>query len=357
MSSGWAAKMFRITGTLVTEPDRLASGFGPGMRVLMSRAGLERTGLIQFGSRAAQRFLFKLKPNVDLDAMKAQLKSALPRVFISDYREGSPVVGKAIDNTTTFLSLISLIALIVGSLGVAMAMYSHLQQRMDTIAVMKAVGARAGQIMQIYLMQTLWLGVAGGLIGVAVGALVQKSFPWLIQRVFALLPEVPWDWSFSLQGMSLGVLATLLFTLPPLLSIRNVRPSLVLSPEHGRCEHRKPQSIGARSFPSIAGALLILAGFSGIAVWLSGSWRMGRYFIAGLSVQHFTVSRGCRCAACRHALDRASVEQASAPVVPAWLCKSVPARKPGPICSGGVGDWGDVHAEHLPAAEHGSCAR
>ena len=74
-------KEFRITGTLLTEPDRLASGFGPGMRVLMTRAGLERTGLIQFGSRAAQRFLFKLKPDVNLDAMKAQMKSAFPRRF------------------------------------------------------------------------------------------------------------------------------------------------------------------------------------------------------------------------------------------------------------------------------------
>ncbi len=52
-------KDFRIAGTIVSEPDRLASGFGPGMRVIMSRAGLDRTGLIQFGSRAAQRFLIQ----------------------------------------------------------------------------------------------------------------------------------------------------------------------------------------------------------------------------------------------------------------------------------------------------------
>jgi putative ABC transport system permease protein len=255
----------------------------------MSRAALERTGLIQFGSRAAQRFLFKLKPNVDLNALRAELKSIFPRVFISDYREGSPAVGRAIDNTTTFLSLISLIALIVGSLGVAMAMYSHLQQRMDTIAVMKAVGARAIQIMQIYLIQTLWLGIAGGLIGIAVGALVQKSFPWLIQRVFSLLPEVPWDWSFSLQGMSLGVLATLLFTVPPLLSIRNVRPSLVFrrNMADAAIENRRHWR---EKLPMMAGVVLIATGFSGIAVWLSGSWKMGAYFIAGLIASIFLLA-------------------------------------------------------------------
>ncbi len=274
-------KDFTITGTVTSEPDRLASGFGPGMRALVSRAGLTRSGLVQFGSRAAERFLFRLGPRANLDAIKDQLKGTVHRMFLSDYREGSPVVGKALDNTTTFLSLVSLIALIVGSLGVAMAMYSHLQQHMDTIAVMKALGASANQIMKIYLLQTLWLGLAGGVLGVAIGALVQKSFPWLIERVFALLPQVPWDWSFSLQGMSLGILATLLFTLPPLLSVRNVRPSLVFrrnmadAAQEGRRHWRE-------KIPSWVGAALIFAGFYGIAVWLGGSWQMGLYFMGGL---------------------------------------------------------------------------
>jgi putative ABC transport system permease protein len=275
-------KAFRITGTLATEPDRLASGFGPGMRVLVTRGGLDRAGLIQFGSRAAQRFLFKLNPDADLDQINTRLKAILPHVFISDYRQGSPAVGKAIDNTTTFLSLVSLIALIVGSLGVAMAMYSHLQQRMDTIGVMKALGARSNQITQIYLMQTLWLGIAGACLGVAVGALVQRSFPWLIRRVFSQLPPVPWDWSFSLQGMCLGILATLLFTLPPLLAIRNVRPSLVFrrNMSDAALESRKHWR---EKLPSAVGAALILLGFSGIAVWLSDSWKIGIYFIGGLT--------------------------------------------------------------------------
>ncbi len=275
-------KEFRIAATLISEPDRLASGFGPGMRVLMTRAGLERTGLMQYGSRAAQRFLFKLKPGVNLDHLRAQLTSTFPHVFITDYRDGSPAVGKAIDNTTTFLSLISLVALIVGSLGVAMAMYSHLQQRMDTIGVMKAIGARSVQITQIYLIQTLWLGITGAFIGIAIGAVVQRSFPFLIQQVFAQLPPIPWDWTFSLQGMALGILATLLFTLPPLLAVRNVPPSLVFrrNMSDAALESRKHWR---ERVPSAAGALLILVGFAAIAVWLSDSWRIGLYFIAGLA--------------------------------------------------------------------------
>ena len=274
-------KEFTIVGTVTSEPDRLASGFGPGMRVLVNRAGLDRSGLVQFGSRAAQRFLFKLNPGTNLDSIKSKLKQTIHRVFISDYREGSPAVGKALDNTTTFLSLVSLIALIVGSLGVAMAMHSHLQQHMDTIAVMKTLGARSSQIMKIYLLQTLWLGLAGGLIGVAAGALVQKSFPWLIHRVFALLPNIPWDWSFSLQGLSLGILATLLFTLPPLLSVRTIRPALVFR-RNMTDAAQESRRHWREKIPAWMGAALIFLGFYGIAVWLGGSWIMGGYFIVGL---------------------------------------------------------------------------
>jgi putative ABC transport system permease protein len=274
---------YRIAGTVTLETDRLASGFGPGMRLLMSRAGLERSGLIQFGSRAAQRYLFQFKPDANIEQLKTDLKGALPRPFFSDYRDGDVAVGKGIDNATTFLSMVSLIALVVGSLGVAMAMHSHLQQRMDTIAVMKAVGGRSAQIMQIYLVQTLWLGVAGGVAGVAIGAAVQRAFPLVIQRVFNMLPEVKFDWSFSLQGMLLGVLATLLFTLPPLLSIRDIRPSLVFRRDMPDAE-KVLRERWRRARASIVAGVLILAGFALIAEWLSGSWRMAGYFIGGLAV-------------------------------------------------------------------------
>ena len=274
---------YRIAGTVTLEPDRLASGFGPGMRVLMSRGALTRSGLIQFGSRAAQRYLFHLKPAADVEQLKADLKATLPRPFLSDYRDGDPAVGRGIDHATTFLSMVSLIALIVGSLGVAMAMHSHLQQRLDTIAVMKAVGARSAQIMQIYLVQTLWLGLAGGALGVAIGAVVQRAFPLLIQRVFDLLPEVKFDWSFSLQGMLLGVLATLLFTLPPLLTIRDIRPSLVFRRDMPDAK-RVLRDRWRHARAGVIAGVLILAGFALIAKWLSGSWLMASYFIGGLTV-------------------------------------------------------------------------
>jgi putative ABC transport system permease protein len=273
---------FHISGTLITEPDRLASGFGPSMRVLMTRRALDRTGLVKPGSRATQRFLFKLGPRTDMAQLRKRIGQILIRPRITDFRDGDPAIEKGINNSTVFLSLVSLIALIIGALGVGMSMYSHIQQKMDTIAVMKAVGAQSKQIITVYLLQTLWVGLAGGLMGVALGALVQSAFPVLIRTVFDLLPQVAWNWSFSVQGLALGVMATLLFTMPPLLAVRQVKPSLVFRRE---MEEVKQQKGRWREFlmPSLAAAV-VLAGIAAIAVWLSNSWQMGFYFVAGVAV-------------------------------------------------------------------------
>jgi putative ABC transport system permease protein len=154
---------FRIAAVLVSEPDRLTGSINVGPRVMISRLGLERTGLIGLGSRAAERYLFLLPPgSPPVQQVRNTLKQAFPEGLIADYRETHPIVTRGLERSTTFLSLISLIALIVGALGVATAMHAHLQQKMDTIAVLKCLGARSGQVLRIYLAQTLALGLAGG---------------------------------------------------------------------------------------------------------------------------------------------------------------------------------------------------
>ena len=101
---------------------------------------------------------------------RQKLAAVFPDAVIADYRETHPLITRGLNNATTFLSLVSLIALVVGALGVAMAMQSHLQQKMDAIAVMKSLGGRSSQILQIYLLQALLLALAGGAIGLLLGA-------------------------------------------------------------------------------------------------------------------------------------------------------------------------------------------
>jgi putative ABC transport system permease protein len=278
---------FRIAALLVSEPDRITGSLNVGPRVMISREGLDRTGLIGVGSRAAQRFLFRLPPGgPDVQQVRNILKRAFPEGLIADYRETHPIITRGLDRSTTFLSLISLIALIVGALGVATAMHAHLQQKMDSIAILKCLGARSGQVLKIYLAQTLALGIAGGVLGVAFGTLVQRAFPILISRFFPIEPRMGLDLVPAVQGLLIGILTTLLFTLPPLLGIRSIRPAVIFRREmaEARPDWLKRWS---RSWEALATAGGILVGIGLMAAWLAGtdlrdSLRIGAYFAGGL---------------------------------------------------------------------------
>ena len=135
---------FRIIGQVTYEPDRMLGSLNVGPRVMMTRAGLDRTGLMLPGSRAAERFLFRLPPgSPSIAQVRERLKKAFPEALIADFRETHPIITQGLSRATTFLSLVSLITLIVGAIGVATAMQAHIQQRMDSIAIMKCLGARS----------------------------------------------------------------------------------------------------------------------------------------------------------------------------------------------------------------------
>lgn len=273
---------FRVAGIVKSEPDRMTGSLNIGPRVMISRDGLDRTGLMQFGSRASERLLFKApEPRFNLALMQADLRKTFTDARVVTAREAHPAIERALDRSTTFLSLVSLIALIVGALGVATSVHAHLQQRLDTIAIMKCLGARSSQIIGIYTIQTGLLALAGGLAGVGVGAAVQMLFPVLLTRYFKFEAGVHWSPAFAVEGIATGLLVTLLFTLPPLLSIRRVRPALIFRRE--MAEVRPPLMTRLkRQTPSILCGGLILIGLGAIAGWLADSARMGWMFIGGL---------------------------------------------------------------------------
>jgi putative ABC transport system permease protein len=220
----------RIAAVVLSEPDRLSGSFAAGPRILMTLPQLDATHLIAPGSRAGQRYLFKLPKRDDraVALLKSQLESVLPEAQITDYRETNPAITMALDRATGVLSLVSLVALVLGAVGVAMAMRTHLLQRLDSIAIMKSLGARSSHIVRIYLLQTLLLGLLGGLVGVLLGIGVQLVLPLLLAKLLGITPELHIAVSAIFAGLATGLLTTVLFTMPPLLDIRDVRPILIL---------------------------------------------------------------------------------------------------------------------------------
>jgi putative ABC transport system permease protein len=275
---------FRIAAVLKQEPDRLIAGAGLGPRVMISQEALGRTGLMAPGSRVSQRLLLKLPrqagSQADLAALRKQLEAALPDAQVMDFREGNPALTRGLDNATAMLSLICLVAMVLGAIGVAMAMHAHLEQRMDMLAILKAVGADSADLLRIFLLQTLALGVAGGLLGVAAGVGVMAALPEVFGHLLAVHATLGFPWRPAVAGLATGLLTTLLFSLPPLLEVRAARPALVLR----RLVEQRPQGVGAwlarwwERRLQLGISALVIAALGAIAWALSASAKVGGWF-------------------------------------------------------------------------------
>ena len=273
-------RSFRIAAVLKQEPDRFSAGAGLGPRVMISQAALEQTGLLAPGSRASQKLLMKLPLQADPVALRKQVEAALPDAQVMDYREGNPGLNRGLDNATSILSLICLVAMVLGAIGVAMAMHAHLEQRMDMLAILKAVGASSGDLLRIFLLQTLGLGLAGGLVGVAAGVGVMIALPAVFGKLLPVHTMLEFPWRSVAAGLGTGLLTTLLFCLPPLLDVRNVRPVLVLR----RLVEQGPE--GIRGWYSrwwarrlqLGISVVVIVALGGIAWALSDSVKVGGWF-------------------------------------------------------------------------------
>jgi putative ABC transport system permease protein len=276
---------FRIAAILVREPDRMSSGMGLGPRVMMTQGGLAKSGLVQQGSRSGVRFLFKLKSErVAIAGARSHLEQVLPDAQVTDFRESNPALTDGLKRSTGLLSLICLVAMVLGAIGVAMAMRAHLAQRIDVLAIMKSIGARSSDILRIYVFQTVLLGLLGGLIGVLFGLGVEWVFPTLLGKFIPLQAQLSVPWKSALAGLATGILTTVLFCLPPLLQIRSVRPNLVL--RRMVEEPSVQRSWRTRLWESKAQwitAVVILLGLAAIASALSDSAFVGRWFAGALS--------------------------------------------------------------------------
>jgi len=80
---------------------------------------------------------------------------------------------------TSFFTIIGLAALLAGGFGVVNTMMMSISERTREIGALKAIGAKKGQIMRIFLSEAFLIGVIGGVIGVAIGVGVSLALPYL----------------------------------------------------------------------------------------------------------------------------------------------------------------------------------
>ena len=207
-----------VTATLTDEPDHAASPSLLGPRALIALSTLPRTGLIQPGSMVSHMLRLTWPPGANQAALTSQLKSAFPNNFwhIRDVHDAVPGATRFIDQLSVFMSLVGLTSLLVGGIGVATGVRAWLDGRARSIAILRCLGASAGTVFAIALLQVMLLSAVGIAIGVIAGAILPIAALTLFRDVLPVPPQLGiFPVPLALAAL-FGALTALAFALLPL---------------------------------------------------------------------------------------------------------------------------------------------
>ncbi|SDG10288.1 putative ABC transport system permease protein [Limimonas halophila] len=269
-------RAYRVRGELTREPDRAAQAFTLGPRVLVHRASLDGSGLVQEGSLVYHHYRLDLPAGTDPAAWRDKLAAQFPDAGwrVRGLDSAAPGLTRFVDRVTLFMTLVGLTALLVGGVGVANAVRAYLDGKRATIATFKCVGAPARLVFATYLAQVLAL--AG--VGIALGLVLGGALPAIARPLLAGTLNFEIAGGIYPQPLAVaalfGVLTTLAFALWPLARAQGIPAAALFRDVVAERAARPPgwalAAIGA------AGAAL-----AGLAVWTADDRLFALGFVAG----------------------------------------------------------------------------
>ena len=275
---------FTIRGVISQEPGRRVGAFSFGSRVLVDYDDLRATGLLSFGSRASYQIQLKVRTDA-VERLTRELRRDFRDRFVQarSYRSTEDDIGEDLLRAENYLSLVGFIMVVLGGIGVWSVTRVFVKQKIRSVAILKCVGATARQVLATYVAQVLLLGLLGSLLGVVIATLAIAAIP---KSAAAAFGNVAYGLTLSatLQGIAVGLLVSLLFSLVPLLEVRRVKPLLLLrgGDTFGSARAAEP---GSRRFPwklvpralvhadpaQVVATILVTAALVAIAAWQAAS--------------------------------------------------------------------------------------
>jgi len=265
------AASLRVTWVLIARPDQGGTFAELAPSLIMNAADLPATHLIQPGSRVSYSALFAGE-RTRIDAFKAWLiVHKGPGERLRDITEASPQIRNAVERAGRFLSLASLVSVLLCAIAVAMAARRYVHRHLDTVALLKTLGATRAFTLAMSVLQLLALALVASVAGAALGFLAQE---WLLRTIRGLLAvtELP---AASLTPLAIGFVTAIAvlagFALPPLLQLARVPALRVLRRDVG-----PPPPLVLLAFgPAIAVVLLLI-------YWVVPDAKLFVYFTAAL---------------------------------------------------------------------------
>ena len=220
---------FAIAGSLDKAPGRNELSLTMAPPVYIPLRYMEPAGLLKKGSRLDYQYYYQYlqgDPEQFAEAVGPRLEAVGLRYETVASRKNR--MTSAFGDLTQFMTLISFIALLLGSVGVASSVNIYIREKVNDIAILRCLGLKARQAFLVYLVQVLVIGLIGSVLGAGLGLVLQQLLPGVLKDILPLETKFRVAWPAFFEGITVGVIVSLLFALLPLLSVRRISPLLTL---------------------------------------------------------------------------------------------------------------------------------
>jgi putative ABC transport system permease protein len=205
------------------------SGFAP--EAYLRLADVEASGLLGANSMSNHQLHLEIPGGPASKALKDQVRADFKeaggwRLETPDDRREN--LGDALENFQRFLGLLALASLVLGAIGVAGAVHSHVKRRVPTIAILRCLGCPAHLAAAVFVVQAGVLGLFGALLGAALGIALQTGTLAYFKDSLPISVAPAPEWKVVAQTTAAGFAVCCGFALIPLLKIRRVSPAATL---------------------------------------------------------------------------------------------------------------------------------
>lgn len=271
---------FKIAGALDKAPGQTGIAASVAPIIYIPLKYLDKTGLVKTGSRINYKFYYKFNSEDKLNEVikNLQPKAEKESFDLDTVAERKEQTGRSFRDLNRFLALTGFIALLLGCVGVGSAIHVYIQEKLSAIATLRCMGLKAWDAFFIYLIQVSVIGVIAAAIGSILGTLIQFLLPIVLKDFLPVEITMQISWSAIGQGLLLGLVISVLFALPSLLSVRRISPLNAIRATFEGNSNKKRDYLKAFVY------LLMIAFVAGFTYLQMKSWIQTLAFTIGILI-------------------------------------------------------------------------
>lgn len=263
-----------IAGIVTDIPDRSYRAFIAGPTIILNIADMPKTELIQPGSRMGYKYLFAGETS-DVEAFEDWIK---PQINESqrwyDAKAAQNRLSNILDTAEKFLSLASMLGIVLAAVAVAVASRRYGQRHQSTVSIFKAMGASISHVRKLYCLHWTLLSC----LSIAVGLIV--GYGLLLLGVNAIanylsLDDAPLTFVPFLTAIFTGLLCAIAFAIHPIMTLVASSPLNVIR----GFSQLKVARFGWHQLPPLLALFLLLFIFSQNLI-MSAALLLGGIFVS-----------------------------------------------------------------------------